>query len=76
MNASGEMAGVDRRRGQERILMQRTQRAQRCRRRKTHVHKPRVEFRSEWLLGGSVNMQKTRELGVHFSSRASTRATL
>jgi len=44
MNASGEMAGVDRRRGQERILMQR---AQRCGRRKTHVHKPRVEFRSE-----------------------------
>ncbi len=27
-------------------------------------------------LGGSVNMQTTMELDVHFSSRASTRATL
>jgi hypothetical protein len=70
MNAIGETAGVDRRGGKERILTLRMQKKE----------DPRSQTTGGvplgMTLGGSVKVQKTRELGVHFSSRASTRATL
>jgi hypothetical protein len=58
MNGSGEMAGIDRRRGKERISMQRTQMAQRCARGKTQAHKPRVDKRELRSVSRRQNTRK------------------
>ena len=76
MNASGEMAGVGRRRGKERILN--AEGAEGAEMRKKEDPRPQTKgvVPLGMTLGGSANMPKTMELGVHFYSRASTRATL